>query len=532
MSSSRRSSRLAGWSLRARLLAILMLLLATVCVIIGVATATAARAYLVDQTDRRLNGAHTGIVQDDMRRGNLPIARRNPLRLLAIQGLGPGTLGATVSADLVDARRLPTTPGPPELLPAQALPELADLPADGVPHTRDLSGVGPYRLVATQTPEGDILVTGLPLSDVYDTVSRLVKVEIAVALAALLAAGFGGNAVIRLTLGPLRRVAATAGRVAELPLHAGDVAVAERVPDTDPNTEVGQVGAALNRLLGHVDAALAARQASETRLRQFVADASHELRTPLAAIRGYAELGRRSAAADVPNAPDTADVAQVLARVEAQATRMTALVEDLLLLARLDAGRPLECQQVDVSALIVESIGDAHVAGPDHHWRLEVPEEPVVVAGDSARLHQVLGNLLTNARTHTPAGTTVTVGLSTVDSQALIAVRDNGPGIPGELRPQIFQRFARGDSSRSRAAGSTGLGLSIVDAVVSAHDGSVTVVSRPGETVFTVMIPLLSGPPERRSGVSREDQRPRLEGTWPAQVRHTIELGELPTVEA
>jgi len=270
--------------------------------------------------------------------------------------------------------------------------------------------------------------------------------------------------------------------VAELPLHAGDGALAERVPAvyTDPRTEVGQVGAALNRLLGHVDSALAARQASETRLRQFVADASHELRTPLAAIRGYAELGRR----------DDADADGVLERVESQAKRMTTLVEDLLLLARIDAGRPLERGPVDLSALVVEGVGDAHVAGPEHRWRLDLPDEPVVVVGDGARLHQVLANLLANARTHTPPGTEVTVGLR---PQGQLTVTDNGPGIPADLQPHIFQRFARGDSSRSRTAGSTGLGLSIVDAVVAAHGGTVTVTSVPGRTTFTVTLPLFTG---------------------------------------
>jgi two-component system OmpR family sensor kinase len=179
----------------------------------------------------------------------------------------------------------------------------------------------------------------------------------------------------------------------------------------------------------------------------------------------------------------------VLHRVEAQATRMTVLVEDLLLLARIDAGRPLERAPVDLSAVVVESVGDAHAAGPAYHWRLELPEDPVVVPGDATRLHQVLGNLLANARTHTPAGTTVTTALSTSDGMATLTVADNGPGIPEELQPHVFQRFARGDSSRSRTAGSTGLGLSIVEAVVSAHAGRVAVTSRPGRTVFKVTLP-------------------------------------------
>jgi two-component system OmpR family sensor kinase len=263
------------------------------------------------------------------------------------------------------------------------------------------------------------------------------------------------------------------------------VALAVRVPaaDTDPRTEVGQVGAALNRMLGHVADALSARQASETRVRQFVADASHELRTPLAAIRGYAEVARRGRD-EVP-----ADVAHALRRVESESTRMTSLVDDLLLLARLDTGRPLAVEPVDLTALVVDAVSDAHVAGPEHRWQLELPEVAIRVPGDAARLHQVVANLLTNARVHTPPGSTVTTTLAVDATGAVLTVADDGPGVPVELQPEMFERFARGDSSRSRAHGSTGLGLAIVAAVVEAHHGTVEVQSRPGRTVFTVRLP-------------------------------------------
>jgi two-component system OmpR family sensor kinase len=281
------------------------------------------------------------------------------------------------------------------------------------------------------------------------------------------------------------------------------------------------VGAALNHMLGHVGHALAARQASESRVRQFVADASHELRTPLAAIRGYAELSRRG------REPVPADVAHILRRVESEAVRMTALVDDLLLLARLDAGRPLDRVPVDLAALAVDAVSDAHAAGPAHRWHLDVPAEQVLVTGDPVRLHQVLANLLANARVHTPEATTVTVGVEAVGVEvagvravgvgavgvgaagvevagvgaagghARLTVVDTGPGIPADLRERVFERFARGDSSRSRAAGSTGLGLAIVAAVVAAHGGTVAVDSEPGRTAFTVRLPLAgqaSGP--------------------------------------
>ncbi|HEX3649396.1 MAG TPA: ATP-binding protein, partial [Pseudonocardiaceae bacterium] len=287
----------------------------------------------------------------------------------------------------------------------------------------------------------------------------------------------------------LRRVADTASRVAELELDRGDVALSVRVPDadTDPSTEVGQVGAALNRMLGHIGAALSARQASETRVRQFVADASHELRTPLAAIRGYAELTRRSGDDVPPN------VAHAIRRVESESARMTLLVNDLLLLARLDSGRPLDSEQVDLSRLVVDAVSDAHIAGPDHLWRLDLPPDPVTVSGDAQRLHQVLGNLLTNARTHTAPGTMVTTGLREEFGRVVLSVTDDGAGIPPDLLPEVFERFARGDTSRSRNAGSTGLGLAIVAAVVHAHGGTVTVASQPGVTVFTVTLPHSDG---------------------------------------
>jgi two-component system OmpR family sensor kinase len=362
---------------------------------------------------------------------------------------------------------------------------LAGVPVDHHPYTRALPGLGDYRLVADWTPDGDVVVTGLPMAGVYANRDLLVMVEIGVGLGALLAAALVGTLIVGHTLRPLRRVATTAGRVADLPLDRGEVALSVRVPDadTDPRTEVGQVGAALNRMLGHVAAALAARHASETRVRHFVADASHELRTPLAAIRGYAELTRRLRD-EVPP-----DVAHAMRRVESEAARMTTLVDDMLLLARLDSGPSLAAAPVDLSRLVIDAVGDAHVASPGHRWRLDLPEESVTVAGDEARLHQVLTNLLANARTHTPPGTTVTTSLVGHGDEVTLRVDDDGPGIPEALLPEVFERFARGDTSRSRAAGSTGLGLAIVAAVAEAHHGHVAVASRPGRTTFAVVLP-------------------------------------------
>ena len=314
----------------------------------------------------------------------------------------------------------------------------------------------------------------------------------------LLLAGAGGTLWVRFSLRPLRRVAATASQVAELPLDSDEVELPAGVPDTDPATETGQVGLAFNRMLGHVQTALRRRAASEARLRRFAADASHELRTPLSAIRGYAELALRHPG-DSPE-----QVTHALGRVLSESTRMSVLVDELLLLARLDAGRPLASEPVDMTRLVIDATSDAQVARPGHRWVLELPDDPVLVSGDEHRLHQVLANVLSNAGKHTPDGATVTVrvGDTLPDDAAapaaqtvrrgtlpppprlVVSVTDNGPGIPPDLLPDLFERFTRADTSRSRttSASSTGLGLAIVDAVVAAHGGAVLVTSRPGLT--------------------------------------------------
>ena len=478
-------------SLRARLLLTVAGLLAVVSVVAGVAIRAELRSYLVDRVDGQLSVAGDRFDHADRTPGGprIPDGDKGPPGL-NIPGQPDGTVGATIVGTVVTAGVNRTTNGAtaPVALSDAASRALLGLPVDGRPRTRNLDQLGSYRLIATRRPDGSVQVTGLPLSGVDATISRLTVVGGVIAGVLILVAIVIGGFLIRLALRPLRRVATTAVRVSELPLASGEVELSHRVPESQINlrTEVGQVGAALNRLLDHVDAALTARQASETQIRQFVADASHELRTPLASIQGYAELCRRTNA-DVPE-----DVAYALSRVESESKRMAVLVDDLLLLARLDAGRALGQEEVDLTALVVASVGDAHAAGPDHDWRLELPDEPVVVTGDPQRLHQVLANLLSNARVHTPAGTWVLASLSrTADGRsARIEIVDDGPGIPADLLPHVFERFARGDSSRSRAAGSSGLGLAIVSAVVAAHGGTLSVASQPGRTEFVVTLPL------------------------------------------
>ncbi|MFF5283129.1 HAMP domain-containing sensor histidine kinase [Streptomyces sp. 62] len=499
------------WSLRTRLVVSAVALIAVVATVIGTVTTIAFRSYLYDQADEQVHAVADRAAGPPVAVAPVPgpldpVAEKKPLAFVAGPGAPLGTLGAVIEDGEVTSAGYSKEAGgsgPYERnirvteLDAAQRAALAAVPRDGRPHTVELpGGLGSYRVEYAAGLHGEFL-TGISLAEVEDALSTLVLVELSVTGAGLVAASLAGTVLVRIALRPLRRVAGTARQVARLPLHSGEVALHQRVPETeaDPRTEVGQVGAALNRMLDHVHSALDARQQSETRVRQFVADASHELRTPLASIRGYAELTRRGREECGP------DTRHALGRIESEATRMTGLVEDLLLLARLDAGRPLSYETTDLVPLVVDAVSDARAAGPEHHWRLELPTDGAAVRADGARLQQVLVNLLANARTHTPPGTKVTARVRTAARtearteprtevpDVLVEIEDDGPGIPPELLPAVFERFARGDASRSRNAGSTGLGLAIVRAVVLAHGGEVGVESAPGRTVFTVRLP-------------------------------------------
>lgn len=474
-------------TLRRTLVIGIVVLLASMTVVIGVLSVVALRGFLVGRLDAQLTAAtdrSLGAIEPEE-------GQRPPVDdLLGIPGQREGTLAGLVSGSVIVSAAVITDDGRFEPMDSSQLQGLIGLPVDGVPRTVELAGLGSYRVVAERPPGGaDALLVGLPLADVDATVTQLSTLIAGIGVLGLAAAAVAGTVVVRLALRPLQRVAATATQVAQLPLDRGEVALSVRVPDADadPATEVGTVGAAFNVMLDHVSSALAARQASENKVRTFVADASHELRTPLASIRGYAELTRRSGAELPP------DVAHAIGRVESESVRMTALVEDLLLLARLDEGATLEGTRVDLSRLVVDAVSDARAAGPEHEWMIDLPEEPVVVTGDPARLHQVAANLLANARVHTPAGTVVTAAVERTSKHVVLEVRDTGPGIDPALTPTIFERFVRGDGSRTRASssglGSTGLGLAIVNAVVEAHGGRAEVHSTPGETVFRILLP-------------------------------------------
>jgi two-component system OmpR family sensor kinase len=547
-------------TLSARLIAGLVALLAVAAATVGVVTYVAVQRALMDQLGNQVQ-ASTSVVNgcldswfnpsygdgdhdSDDHAGPGSGSSGNPLSSMYCNGLGPGTFVAYLRHGQWGAMLVPhqnqirltaadkATLGAikPCPLPGQGGPAVPP------PVTKDLTSLnGEYELTVVQDPNG-VYVTGLPLSGTQDLLKDVALAELGVFGAVLVLAGVLGTLWVRLSLRPLRRVAATASQVAELPLESGEVALPRGVRTTDPATETGQLGLAFNRMLGHVEIALRRRAASEARLRRFAADASHELRTPLAAIRGYAELGLLHPG----DSPET--VTHALSRVLSESTRMSVLVDDLLLLARLDAGRPLNREPVDMTRLAIDATSDALVARPSHRWMLELPDDPVLVRGDEHRLHQVLTNLLSNAGRHTPDGTTVTVGVSgqlppgepgagpdpgntgagapvpesvrhgdvPAEPRTVLTVTDDGPGIPAGLLPDLFERFTRADTARSHTADgtSTGLGLAIVDAVVAAHGGAVLVTSRPGMTRFAIVLPQLTEPApeeaERRPHAARK----------------------------
>jgi two-component system OmpR family sensor kinase len=555
---------LARGSLSTRLVASLVLLVILACAVAGVATYMVLSKSLLNTLNAQLVAATSRNYAACLEHYSTPPSGPAPaygtasgatdqsddsqLGCGTITGQAAGTFGARLkngvvtnqaivmghshlsAADKAALRGLPVYHAPLSGPKAKAVPPPPT-------YSRDLDSVGgDFRLTAIQGADGDTLITGLSLKNRESTLRDVEMAEAVVFAIVVVLIGSIGTGLVRLSLRPLRRVASTATLVTQLPLDTGEVAMPPRVPDGNPRTEVGQLGAAFNRMLRHVESALARRAASEARLRRFAADASHELRTPLSAICGYAELALRH------RGPVPEDVTHALRRVESESARMSVLVDELLLLARLDAGRPLAQEPVDLTRLAIDATSDAQVANPTHRWQLELPDVPLMVRGDEHRLRQVLANLLSNAGKHTPAGSTVTVAVAaTYYSPATadrttpgtgagngsgeehpagaphassrsgrvrgssapapipavqLSVTDDGPGISEDLLPDLFERFVRGDSSRSHAAGSTGLGLAIVEAVITAHQGTVNVTSRPGRTSFAIVLPRLQESPD------------------------------------
>lgn len=354
------------------------------------------------------------------------------------------------------------------------------------------------RLVRTNYYGNQYLAVGVPLTEMNATLTRLLWLELAIGALALAAAAAIGWRLVRVAMKPLEHIEATAGAIAE-----GDLT--QRVADEDRSTEVGRLGHSLNVMLGRIEESFAEREASEKRLRQFVADASHELQTPLTSVRGYAELFRRGAV-DRPE-----DLANAMRRIEAESERMGVLVDDLLLLARLDQGRPLIRERVDLGAAARELVGDAQIVSQDHPIDVTVDGD-VTVTGDGVRLRQIISNLLSNARTHTPAGTPVHVAVRRMGADVMLEVTDTGPGLSDAHLEKVFERFFRADPSRARTSGGTGLGLSIVAAIARAHGGEAGVESSVGSgATFFVRLPV-DGPTET------VDQPPLASGVEDAET--------------
>ena len=451
--------------------------MALASIVIGIAASFAVGRALLDRLDEEL--------VDTARR--LAVSLEGPgAGQLNRPGFDVGTVVAIIAGDDISGAYIDAD-GNLRALESDQVGNLASVEwSRGEPEiVRLLDGRGEYRTLLVATIDGAQIVVGLPLQEIRVTIARLNIVIIAVVAIVVMVAASIGALLVRYALKPLDRITETAAAVTKQPLDRGDVRLALRVPPQYANTEseVGQVGAALNLMLEHVDDAFQSRYESEEKMRQFVADASHELRTPLASIRGYAELSKRA------GDELSSDMKQALDRIESESIRMTSLVEDLLLLARLDEGDTLEMESVDLAQIVRDALSDAYVTSPEHDWGAAGAEEPVLVIGDASALHQVVVNLLANARVHTPPGTSVEVRLKQTADTTVLQVEDSGPGIPRDARKRLFERFARGDSSRARSSGSTGLGLSIVDTIVKAHGGTVMLTSKPGKTVFSVSLP-------------------------------------------
>ncbi|HEX7134876.1 MAG TPA: ATP-binding protein [Iamia sp.] len=478
-------------SLRLRLLLGLGLVAVVLVVVAGVVTRS-TQEDLLASVDEQLRNEAQGPAFAAALRGQEDAVTVGP----GIAGQGSGPQWGPASAErifrgpttlwigVVDDGAVVTLDAPVDADGAMIVPAWTESQIDAIRPGRiqTVGGVGAdrFRVLAEEGPDGRTVgLIAAPIDDVDASIRQLIAVEVVATAVALGLLGLVALWVLRLGVRPIKQMTATATAI-------GDGDLSQRVPEADPRTEAGELGIALNSMLTHIEDAFAASAASEQRLRRFVADASHELRTPITTIRGYAELHRRGGLED-PEAR-----ASAMARTEQEAVRMGRLVEDLLLLARLDQGRPLEADPVDLGALATDARDDSAAAHPDHPVTVEAAAGCIVV-GDDHRLRQVVGNLLANAVSHTPAGTAITLRVAPVpDDARLVALEviDEGPGMPADLAERAFERFARGDVARSRAAGSTGLGLSIVQAIVAAHGGSVTLSSTEGEgTTVRVTLP-------------------------------------------
>jgi two-component system OmpR family sensor kinase len=459
-------------SLRGRLVAGVLVLAAAGMLLVGAITYATQRNFLLDRVDTQLVSA-TGALQHELdgdERRPFPNPRGGGGRPLPGGGAPADTYGERRGADGQVLKS--------DFLGPDDSGERPDLPADiepGEAQTVETSG-GDYRVLAMPDPRGGTTtVVALPLAATDEALERLLVVEAIVIAGVLALVGGFALIVVRVGLLPLDRMGHTAAAIA-----GGDLS--HRVETTDPRTEVGRLGLALNRMLDRLEDAFSARESSQERLRRFIADASHELRTPLVSIRGYAELYRMGAARE------PADVAKAMRRIEDEAARMGVLVEDLLTLARLDEVREAPHSAVDLTALARDAVDDARVTAPERDIALHA--RPAVVTGDADQLRQVLANLLRNALIHTPAGSPVEVSVGGENGTVRLEVRDHGPGLPGEDPDALFERFWRAEGGRERGKDGAGLGLAIVAAIVDAHAGTVAAANAPdGGAAFEVRLP-------------------------------------------
>ncbi|MDP9389715.1 MAG: HAMP domain-containing histidine kinase [Actinomycetota bacterium] len=467
-------------SLRRRLL-VGLVAVAAVLVVTNVALSRTVESFLLARVDRQL----VDVVSRPFLQGERGGSRRAPSQpdggedealseyFIAVSG-PDGQLFVQLSSVLADEDE-----SPPRLDAATIRSHLAAHQESPRPFTAPATtGEGSWRLVAVENRRWGVTVVGLSLADFEQTVGRIRLVQLLATLAVLAALALISRWMLRLGVHPIEDMARTADAIA-----AGDLS--QRVDHPGPGTEAGRLGMALNAMLERIEEAFRAREASEERVRRFAADASHELRTPLTSIQGYTELWRAG------GLRGDEELAEAMRRMEQEARRMGALVEDLLLLARLDQHRPLDQAPVRLDAIVADAVRDASAVEPDRP--IEMVAEPATVDGDEMRLRQVVANLLSNARAHTPPGTPVRVTVAVEGDRARVEVADDGPGMEPEVAAKVFERFFRADPSRARAAGGTGLGLSIVAAVAEAHGGQAWVDAAPGRgSRFVVELPVAS----------------------------------------
>lgn len=479
------------WPLRRQLVVWVACIVVAMGLSVGALTVLTMRNMMTDTADRQLSTSLSGFNHsvDKYHNPHETTGRQNILSpvkpLTEFTGQAPRNVIALIkNGKVADSARF--TDSGASGLPEEARRDIENrLWRNGSPQTIELSGLGWYRVQARECSESEVLVAAVSLNGTLCAMELETLIVAVVTTVAALVGGASTIAVVRLALRPLNRVAGTAAEVATIPFGRDNYRIILRATDIDPHTEVGRVGETLNRLLDHVDGALAERAASDRRMRQFITDASHELRTPLASIQGYAELTRQESG-ELPNTTEYA-----LARIEAESHRMGGLVRDLLLLARLDEGQDLQSEDIDLTTVVVHMVHDAEVSGPEHHWRALVPTEAIWVRGDAARLHQLLASLLSNALSHTPPGTTVATSLALHSDKVVLTVSDDGPGIDPQLVPHLFERFVRADKARSREEGHAGLGLAIAESITQAHQGRIRVESTTGRTAFIVELPAL-----------------------------------------